>query len=259
MSKKRSKGTRSVPVEDVPGLGLGPRGRELVALCLMGLCLFGLLSLATFDPSALDAEGIPRGGFRNLGGAVGYALASGFTFVFGASAWLLFLAGGVSGVLCFQGRSVDKPVLKVLGIVVFAAMTSLLLAGPYGDAEPSRWFPYGPGGRFGSNLSPKLYAAFGGSGRLLILMFGMLCSLLLATEWLVSQLFVAGVEVVEKGARRVRFPRPAFAGRVGGSRRRRRLRSAAPAPAPTCVRGRSGSGRGRAGARCVVRGGRRRR
>ncbi|MEY2980509.1 MAG: hypothetical protein RL562_736 [Planctomycetota bacterium] len=216
MSRKRNKGPRVVPVEGISGLGLGPRGRELVALCLMGLCLFGLLSLATFDPSSLDAEGIPRGGLRNLGGVVGYALASGFTFVFGASAWLLFLAGGVAGVLFFQGRTVDKPILKVLGIVVFAAMASLLLAGPYGDAESSRWFPYGPGGRFGANLSPKLYAAFGGSGRLLILMFGMLCSLLLATEWLVSQLLVASLDLVERVARRVRLPRPAFAG-LGGS------------------------------------------
>jgi len=219
VSKKRSKGPRFVPVEDLPGPGLGPRGRELVALTLMGLCLFGLLSLATFDPSSLDAEGIPRGGFRNLGGVVGYALASGFTFVLGASAWLLFVAGGVSGVLYFQGRSIEKPILKVLGVVVFAAMTSILLAGPYGDADPTRWLPYGPGGRFGANLSPKLYAAFGGSGRLLILMFGMLCSLLLATEWLVSQLFVAGVDLFEKGARRVRLPRLAFAGLAGGIER----------------------------------------
>ena len=55
--KTRKKGPRFVPVEDVPGPGLSPRARELVALLLIGASLYALLSLATFDRSAI-ASGV---------------------------------------------------------------------------------------------------------------------------------------------------------------------------------------------------------
>src|SRR5690606_14331118 len=184
VSRKRT-GPHFVPVEDAPRAGLSDRSREVLALALIGACLYALLSLATFDLRGLDDE-IARGPLRNLGGLVGYLIADGCTFVFGFAAWIPFFAGIGWGLALFLGKRVDRPVLKLLGIVVLAAMVALLLAGPGGDTAATRLAPYGRGGLFGANLSPKLAHAFGGSGRILLLAFGALCALLLATEWMFS-------------------------------------------------------------------------
>ncbi len=195
----RKKGPRFVPVEDVPGPGLGPRGRELIALCIVGLAVFALLALATFQPAPIDGA-IPRGGLTNLGGTVGYGIAFGLTYTLGFAAFVPCFGAVIYGLLLFVGRPVDRLVLKTLGIVVFAAMLALLFAGPFGDAAPSRLAPQGPGGAFGANLSPKLLRAFGGSGRVLLLLFGAACSFVLATEWLLSTAVLRFGELVEAGA-----------------------------------------------------------
>ncbi|MCC6784043.1 MAG: DNA translocase FtsK [Planctomycetes bacterium] len=208
---ERKRGHRFVPIEDVPRRELGPRAREVLALAIVGLALFVLLALATFDRTQLDATAIPRGSLRNVGGVVGHRLADGLTWIFGAGAWILAIATAVSGVLVFAGRVVERPAIKLVGLLVFIAMMSVLLAGPQGDADPSRLFPYGPGGRFGANLSPRLYHALGGSGRLLVVLFGALCALLLATEWLLSSMLLRVAHGVEGAAHRVRELRPQLA------------------------------------------------
>ena len=92
-------------------------------------------------------------------------------------------------------------------------MLALVLAGPTGGADhATRLVPYGPGGRFGGNLSPKLSHAFGGSGRILLLVFGLLVSLMLATEYLLSTLILRAFDWVEQFWGRLRAPTPAMAG-----------------------------------------------
>ncbi|MBK8974495.1 MAG: DNA translocase FtsK 4TM domain-containing protein [Planctomycetes bacterium] len=243
MKATRKKGPRFVPVEDAPGDGLSDRAREFLALLLIGACLFALLALATFDASTLDAPGIPRGGARNLGGLVGYAVADAMTFLLGYAAWIPFVAGVAYGVLMFVGRRVHGASLKLLGVVVLAAMVALLLAGSDGAAPPTRLAPHGPGGAFGANLSPKLYHAFGGSGRILLLLFGALCSLLLATQWLVSELLLKLADGVQTGARSLRAPAVALAGAAARVGVPGRLRTGAAAgAAPRTVEGEGDAG-----------------
>jgi S-DNA-T family DNA segregation ATPase FtsK/SpoIIIE len=141
---------------------------------------------------------------QNLGGTVGYYVAHGLSFVFGGASHLLILFALLYGVLRFLDRPVERVVLKALGVVVFVAMMSLLLAGPEGIAGYSARSPYGAGGRFGANLSPKLHQAFGGSGRILVLIFGSIVSLMLATEWMFSTLLRRGADGLTSGVGKIK-------------------------------------------------------
>ena len=87
---KPKRGTRFVPAEDVPSPGLSQRTREVVALALCGFSLYAMLSLATFRLAELDGPP-PTGSMQNLGGAVGYYLAAGFTRSLGLAGWVPFL------------------------------------------------------------------------------------------------------------------------------------------------------------------------
>ncbi|CAE7214121.1 undec1A, partial [Symbiodinium sp. KB8] len=149
---KKRRGTKFVPLEDVPEPGLA--------------------------------------GLENLGGAVGYYLAFAFVCPLGYAGWVPALVLLTHGVLLFIGRRVEKPIIKAVGALAFAMMFAILLAGRAGDAGFSGLTPYSAGGIFGATVSPSLEAAFGGSGRLLIVGFGMLVSLLLVTEWLFSQMLM---------------------------------------------------------------------
>ncbi len=211
--KPRKRGTRFVPLEDVPGPGLSQRAREVVALALCGVALYAMLCLATFRLAGLDAP-VPTGGMQNLGGAVGYYLAHGFARTLGLAGWVpwLLLLGGAMAL--FLGRSVNRLVIKVLGAVVFSAMLAILFAGADGRAGVREITPWGAGGVFGAFLSPRLEAAFGGTGRLLLVGFGSLVSFLLATEWMFSQLLLRAVAALEVLWRRLRRQPRALA--VGG-------------------------------------------
>lgn len=217
MSKKSSKqeeakpkrGTRFVPAEDVPLPGLSQRAREIVALGLCGFALYAMLSLATFRLEDLDG-GIPSGDMVNLGGAVGYYLAFGFSRALGLAGWVPFLLLLAFALLLFLGRSCQRVTIKLLGAVCFAAMLSILFAGRDGQAGVLAATPYGAGGVFGATVSPKLDSAFGGTGRLLVVWFGALLSLLIATEWMFSQLLIRAYSAMEPVIRRW-FRRPAAA------------------------------------------------
>lgn len=212
------RGTRFVPLEDVPRPGMSDRTREVVALGLCGASLYAMLGLATFRMRALDGP-IPATGMENLGGVVGYYLASGCTRALGYASWVLFLLLLAAGLALFLGRRLERVSLKALGAVVFAAMLAILFAGKDGQAGTSELTPFGAGGRFGAVLSPQLDAAFGGSGRLLLVGFGSLVSLLLATEWMFSDLLLRLVAAGEQAWRRWRGGAdavPAFAGPDAG-------------------------------------------
>ncbi|MBX3465224.1 MAG: DNA translocase FtsK 4TM domain-containing protein, partial [Planctomycetes bacterium] len=208
----RKRGTRFVPLEDAPRPGMSPRTRELVALALCGFALYALLCLATFRLAPLDGP-IPGDGLQNLGGSVGYYLALGCVRALGFAGWLPFLLLLFSALLLFLGRGVERLTIKTLGAVVFAATSSILFAGGDGLAGVREGTPYGAGGVFGAVVSPRLEAAFGSTGRLLLVGFGALVSLLLATEWMFSDLLRRAVAVVEAAWRRLwRGAEPAVAG-----------------------------------------------
>ena len=204
------RGTRFVPAEDVLPPGLSPRARELLALALCGFSLYAMLCLATFRMADLDGT-IPSGGMQNLGGAVGYVLALGFTRSLGLAGWVPFLMLLAYGLLLFTGRSCTRLTIKLLGVVCFSAMLSVLFAGHDGLAGVRASTPFGAGGVFGSVVSPKLFAAFGGTGRLLLLIFGALVSLLIATEWMFSELVMRTYEACAPTVRRW-FRRPVAVG-----------------------------------------------
>ncbi len=240
--KKRP--NRFVPLDDAPRPGLSPRAREVVALALSGFALFALLSLATFRFADLDGP-IPTGDLQNLGGAVGYHLAHGFTRSLGYAGWVPFVMLLAAAVWLFFGRPLARPTIKALGAVVFAAMLAILFAGASaGDPiVASASAPFGPGGVFGHVVSQRLESAFGATGRLLVVGFGAVMALMIATEWLFSQLVVrtfAGLDLLWRRLFR-RGPEPAAAAAGVGAtsmpveelepaRRRRRVASAEPAP-----------------------------
>ncbi|MEO6596621.1 MAG: DNA translocase FtsK [Planctomycetota bacterium] len=207
----KKRGMRFVPLEDVPDPGLSPRAREVLALALCGFSLYAMLCLATFRLADLDAPSIPSGGMQNLGGAVGYYLAFGFARSLGLAGWLPFLLLLGSAMMLFLGRSVERVTVKLLGAVTFAAMCAILFAGGDGLAGVREITPYGSGGVFGSFVSPKLEAAFGGTGRLLFVGFGALVSLLMATEWMFSDLLMRTLGAIDAMRRRF-WPRPVAAG-----------------------------------------------
>jgi S-DNA-T family DNA segregation ATPase FtsK/SpoIIIE len=209
-ASKKSAANDARRPEGIP-IDLGPRGREFLGILIVGVALYLLVSLATFDRSQLDAESIPRGGMRNLGGVVGYHFANGLTWLLGAGSWALCAAAIVGGFAVFAGRRIERVGLKLTGLFVFVLMLAILLAGPRGDALPTRLFPHGPGGAIAAALSPRLTHSLGGSGRLLVVLFGALVSLLLATEWLLSALLLRLGERVESTARRVGSIRPRLA------------------------------------------------
>ena len=222
MSKKQNKqdevkpkrGTRFVPAEDVPLPGLSQRAREVVALALCGFSLYAMLSLATFRLAELDGPP-PTGSMQNLGGAVGYYLAAGFTRSLGLAGWVPFLLLLSFALMLFLGRRCDRITIKVLGGVCFAAMLAIVFAGRDGTAAGFASTPYGAGGVFGSFISPKLDAAFGGTGRLLVVWFGALVSLLIATEWMFSQLLLRAFSAIEPLWRRCTQRTAAAAAGVG--------------------------------------------
>ena len=201
MARKK---TRNTPAASAAGPVISQRTREALALLVIGVCLYLLVSLFSFTLRPLGGDAVPSGGWANLGGVVGYYLSDGLLFVFGFAAYVLVLFALAHAVLQLMHREVEKMVLKSLGAVVFTSMVALLIAGPEGMAGACEASPYGGGGRLGANLSPKLQVAFGGSGRILLLIFGALFSLLLATEWLFSALLQSGVGGLESGWEKLR-------------------------------------------------------
>lgn len=191
---------------------LRERLREGLALVLIGFSLYALLSLATFALPPVGESAPPRGNLQNLGGLVGYYLAHAFTFVFGVAAYVPFLFLLLYAVRAFLRRPLSGLSMKALGVVVLTAMLSLLLAGPDGMAGYSSATPYGAGGRLGANLSPKLHYAFGGSGRILLLVFGAIVAAMLATDWLFSRMLDRASEACAAWLERRRSARAAVAG-----------------------------------------------
>ncbi|MBK8096479.1 MAG: DNA translocase FtsK [Planctomycetes bacterium] len=216
-SVSKKKGTHFVPIEDAPTGQLSERARELIALALCGVCLFALLSLVTFHLATHDGV-IPGNGY-NLGGTVGYLLAHGFSLVFGLASWVPFLVVLGAALALFRNKTCERLVVKAIGTLMFTAMIALLLAGPQGTAgqlEPMT--PWGYGGLFGAHASPRLFDAFGGTGRLLLVGFGALVSFLLATEWLFSTMLERFARTCERLWRRLwRLPEAVTAGADGST------------------------------------------
>jgi S-DNA-T family DNA segregation ATPase FtsK/SpoIIIE len=185
----KSKSSKSAATAAVPKKPMSDGAREMLALVLSGFSLYALLCLVTFHTADLD-QPIPIGGGRNLGGAFGYHLAAAFTYVVGFASVLPFVALLGCAVALFLHKRIERPTLKAIGAWMFTAMVALLLADPRGGASEQGFTamtPHGPGGAFGANLSPRLYEIFGGPGRILLLAFGALVSLVVATEWMFSQ------------------------------------------------------------------------
>ena len=211
---KTSKSAAGSPTQKQP---MSDGAREMLALVLSGFALYALLSLLTFHTADLD-QPIPVGGGRNLGGTFGYWLANGFSYVLGYAAIAPFLAAIGCAVAMFLHRPLERLLLKALGVVMFTAMVALLLADPHASASEvgyTAMTPHGPGGAFGANLSPRLYDVFGGPGRILLLLFGAIVSLVVATEWMFSQALQKAGTLLRAMFLRMREGRAALAG--GGS------------------------------------------
>ncbi|MEY4673422.1 MAG: hypothetical protein RL148_1206 [Planctomycetota bacterium] len=196
------------------------RTRELTAIALCGFCLYALLCLGTLDHTSVGDGSIAVGNGSNLGGKFGYYLGLGFAWLFGYAAFLPFLFAIGFAVVLFWRREVERLVLKVLGAVIFTAMIALLLAGPDGGSGVSSMAPFGAGGKFGANLSPLLARTFGGFGRLLLLSFGALISLLLVTEWMFSTILMRLTSLLEglwTRLRPARKPEPRRASRAAAA------------------------------------------
>ncbi len=222
MSRKR--------VSDASGGGWwSERTRELVAIALCGFGLYALLCLGTLDSTSVGEGAIAVGDGSNLGGRFGYHLGLGLAWLFGYAAFLPVLFAIGFAVVIFCRREVERLVLKVLGAVVFTAMIALLLAGPEGTTGFSAMTPYGAGGKFGANLSPLLARTFGGFGRLLLLSFGALISMLLVTEWMFSTMLARLSALVEGLWSRLRPAKPAATRR--SQRGSAAVAETAPAPA----------------------------
>lgn len=215
-STPKKRAHRFVPVDDVPGPGLSPRAREVVALGLSGIAIYGMLSLATFRLADPGAE-IPTLGMSNLGGAVGYYVALGFTLTLGLAGWVPFVLLLLGSMWLFLGRGCSRLTIKILATVVFAALLAVLFAGSDGQASGGESAPFGAGGNFGKIVSPKLDEAFGGTGRLLLVGFGALLALLIATEWMFSELLARAIVLLDAGWRRLWRREPAVVG-VGDPR-----------------------------------------
>lgn len=242
-AKKRP--NRFIPLDEAPQPGLSPRAREVVGLALCGASLYGILSLATFRFADLDGP-IPTGGAQNLGGAVGYHLAHGLVRSLGYAGWIPFAMLLAAGVWLLLGRRLERLSIKALGAVVLAAMLAILFASarPGDPIAATAGAPFGPGGIFGHVVSQRLEAAFGTSGRLLVVVFGALMALLIVTGWLFSQIvrnIAVRVEMLWKRCRRQTIAvatanaAPAGSGALEGtpaagaeSARRRRRSPAAP-------------------------------
>jgi len=201
---------RAKPEADLPRAPMSQRAREVVGLALAGFALFAMLSLATFRLAGLDGT-IPSGGLQNLCGAVGYYLAHGFARSLGFAGWVPFAMLFAAAVGLFVGKPLTRPTIKALGAVVFAAMLAILLAGADGQVGRTAATPFGAGGVFGVVVSPRLEAGFGGTGRVLIVLFGAAMGLMIATEWLFSQLVARTAAAIDALFRRV-LRRPAVAG-----------------------------------------------
>lgn len=139
------KGNRFVPVKDAQQGRLSARARELFALALCGGSLYLLLCLATFRIEDINGV-IPRGGGINLGGSVGYFIASGFVYVLGFASFVPFLGLLAYSIALFVGKEIERQIVKALGALVFAAMLSLLLAG-FDKQGVTTMSPQGPAAR----------------------------------------------------------------------------------------------------------------
>ncbi|MHC4512402.1 MAG: FtsK/SpoIIIE family DNA translocase [Planctomycetota bacterium] len=202
--RKQQKQRRFVPVEHSLKLNLSQRGREILGLLWIGFSLYVLLAMATFAAADAITGEIPRGGVTNLGGSVGYHAAAGLLWLFGLAGYLPFFFLIVFSLLMFLGHEVKRLTLKAIGVVTFTALVATLMSHPDG-ATAAPLYPDGAGGKFGAAVSAPLQNAFGGPGRLLLLLFGALTSFLLATEWVFSQVLLwaaAGLQRVGGWLRR---------------------------------------------------------
>ncbi len=193
-----------MPVEQAVVRNMSQGFREMLALLLIGLCLYVLLAMATFSEAAIDSDFVPRGGFQNLGGTVGYYLSYGLLLVFGLAAYLPFLFLVAYGLMLFIGKEVERFTLKTVGVLVFTAMLATLITSPVDPRMVGANYPEGIGGNFGAALSPRMHQAFGGSGRFLLLLIGSILSLLIATEWVFSNLLLRALKASGDLYRRLR-------------------------------------------------------
>jgi hypothetical protein len=114
------------------------RVRELLGLVFIGFGVWLILSMATFYT---PFDGAPGG--TNKGGRLGFYLADWAFRGVGYSGYLLALLGLAWGVVIVARKSVDKPVVRLLGALCFVVSFAFVLdlatvsveesAGSWGD------------------------------------------------------------------------------------------------------------------------------
>jgi DNA segregation ATPase FtsK/SpoIIIE, S-DNA-T family len=153
----------------------GRRGRQPFGMALAAISIFALVGQLTY------AAGDPG---SNWCGSIGHYVADLLLRFWGVGAFLVPAFGAFWGIArLLRENEGGNPLLKLIGVLVFATTVSLVARGVEGPVISTTAFPAGPGGWIGARYYPNMREALGQFGMvtLLVLMGGL--SSLFATEW----------------------------------------------------------------------------
>jgi DNA segregation ATPase FtsK/SpoIIIE, S-DNA-T family len=153
----------------------GRRGRQPFGMALAAVSIFALVGQLTY------AAGDPG---SNWCGSIGHYVADVLLRFWGVGAFLVPAFGAFWGIARLLRESEGgNPLLKLIGVLVFATTISLAARGLEGPVISTTALPAGPGGWIGARYYPNMREALGQFGvvTLLVLMGGV--SSLFATEW----------------------------------------------------------------------------
>jgi DNA segregation ATPase FtsK/SpoIIIE, S-DNA-T family len=141
-----------------------------------------MASYAPADPPA-HAFGVPNETIHNWVGKAGALVAHKINLMVGPGAWVALAGTGLMLILTGIGRSINQPVIRILGLIVMTVCTSALI----GVAVPTAIHslsapPQGPGGLLATLINDHLTARFATPGTMMILVVGFWVGAVLAAD-----------------------------------------------------------------------------
>ena len=156
-------------------------GRELLGAALVALAIFLFVSALSYSlPLRESSE--TTGAAANWGGAVGFALAHYFLFLFGLASFLFFGFVLYWGLLFVLTRPLRAPGIRVFSAAMLMIVLAVVLGG-FEPVAPGPRTPEGLGGSLGGLLASGLQASFGSVGSFLLLLLTGVIAFLIATDW----------------------------------------------------------------------------